>query len=221
MTDRAMWNPDEYASATAHHRAYDDAVLDPITITPDARILDLGSGVGDLTRRLAGIASAGNVLGLDRSPALVDSARHAHRDVSNVAFTVCSAEDLIDLEPVTLPNGDRTGPPFDLVISTATLHWVPQSRHRAVYDGVFGVLRPGGAFRAEFGGSGQIAPVRAVLDLISTELDGPVSPWYFPTPDEVEKPVREAGFTLDGGFCRLVEQVKSARVVYEPVTNSR
>jgi trans-aconitate methyltransferase len=203
------WNADLYAQNTAHHRAYDDDVLAPLQIAPDWQILDVGSGAGDFSARLAALVPSGTVLGVDRSAPLVARAAADHTDVANLAFATHSAEDVGSLAPLALPSGRLTGPPFDLVISTATLHWVAAADHPQVYDGVKRVLRPGGIFRAEFGGFGQIAATVSVLNEESARFGGPQNPWNFPPPEEVTDALRAAGFSLDGGFVRLVNQIRA------------
>ena len=97
--------------------------------------------------------------------------------------------------------------PFDAVLSTAALHWVPGADHPAVLRQVRDLLRPGGVLRAEFGGAGQIAATRDLLDEESTRRGGATSPWYFPSAQEYRELVVAAG--LDAQEVRLVEQRRS------------
>ena len=203
------WDAELYAKNTAHHRAYDDHVLDPLDIAATWRVLDIGSGAGDFSARAAALVPDGSVLGVDLSAALVERGSASHSGVPNLAFSSLGAQQLDDLVPVGLPGGQLSGPPFDLVISTATLHWVPGDDHPALYRSVRRLLRPGGVFRAEFGGAGEMADTRSVLDEESARLGGPRTPWYFPEPDEVAARLVEAGFELGAGFVRLVPQRRS------------
>jgi len=200
------WDAELYAKNTAHHRAYDDHVLDPLDVGTDWRVLDLGSGAGDFSARVAALVPDGSVLGLDQSAALVTRAAASHRSLANLGFVALAAQELDELSPVELSPGRRSGPPFDLVVSTATLHWVPGADHPALYRAIRRLLVAGGRFRAEFGGAGQMADTRAILDEESTRLGGPRTPWYFPEPEEVAGRLVEAGLDLGGGFVRLVPQ---------------
>ncbi|HUZ19509.1 MAG TPA: methyltransferase [Acidimicrobiales bacterium] len=209
MAGAVRWDASEYGANTGHHRAFDDHVLGPLRFEPGWHVLDVGCGVGDLTARIAGLVPQGWALGVDAAPPLVAAAAANHGEISNLAFAEWRAERLGELGDRSLRDGRRIGPPFDLVVSTAALHWVPAHDHPAVYTGIREVLRPGGVLRAEFGGTGQIASVREVLDEESGRLGGAVSPWCFPDPNTVRAQVLMAGLSLADGFVRLVRQRRS------------
>src|SRR5690606_10758895 len=65
----------------------------------------------------------------------------------------------------------------DVVLSRATLHWVPAADQATVLDGMFSVLRPGGLLRIECGGAGNVAGIQALLDGLSASLGGPTALW--------------------------------------------
>jgi trans-aconitate 2-methyltransferase len=73
----------------------------------------------------------------------------------------------------------------DAVVSTATLHWVPE--HDRLWVALGRALRPGGVLEALCGGAGNIARVRAAIghaaQTHAPELIG-FSPWVFATPEE-------------------------------------
>jgi trans-aconitate 2-methyltransferase len=206
MAGAVTWDADTYGANTGHHRAFDDHVLAPLRIEPGWHVLDVDSGVGDLTARIAALVPGGWVLGVDAAPSLVAAATANHAATPNLAFAEWRAERLAGLGDLSLGDGRRVGPPFDLVVSTAVLHWVPSHDHPAVYAGIRDVLRPGGVLRAEFGGEGQIGAARQVLDEESSRLGGAVSPWYFPDAETVRTQLLEAGLSLSDGFVRLVRQ---------------
>jgi len=97
-------------------------------------VVDIGSGAG-MDSVIAGrsVGDAGEVVGVDMTPEMLDRARTMAREcgVTNVAFRQGLAEDL----PV--PDGWA-----DLVISNGVLNLVPDKV--AAYREVFRVLRPGG-----------------------------------------------------------------------------
>lgn len=200
MTLTNAWDGRLYADNTAHHRRYDEAVLSTLAVPRGGRILDLGCGVGDLTARLAGLVPDGEVVGVDAAADMVDTARASVHE-PNVRFATARAQ---ELDTVAAENA------FDAVVSVAVLHWIPAAEHPLVLAQVARVLRPGGVLRAEFGGAGQIAAVRDVLDAESTALGGGRSPWYFPDVDEYRALLAQAGFAVDGdGWVRLVRQRRS------------
>ncbi len=209
MSGSPSWDAALYARHSAHHRAYDDHVLERVSLAPNFNILDVGSGAGDLTAKLASMVPAGTVIGIDASLPLVDAANNRFQHQNSVAFRHLRAQQLASLDATELAGGRRSGPPFDLVISVATLHWVPRDDHPAVYQAIFDLLRGGGTFRADFGGEGQIIEVRQVLNSIATDLGGVADPWYFPAVAEVESRLLATGFVLDDGFVRLVLQRRS------------
>ena len=200
----AGWDGRAYAANNAHHRAFDASVLSPLAIEPAWAVLDVGCGTGDFSARVAGLVPAGRVLGVDASASQIEVARLNQSSVGNLTFLTWDARRLAELPRARVPP-----PGFDLVVSVATLHWIGAADHPAVFDGMRAVLRPGGILRAEFGGAGQIAETRQVLDELSAELGGPASPWNFPTPEVVTEMVTAAGFDVAAGWARLVDQDRS------------
>jgi trans-aconitate 2-methyltransferase len=131
------WDPALYQSAHAFVWQKASDLLDLLAPRAGERILDLGCGTGQLTAKIAD--NGAEVLGIDRSPEMVDQAR---RNFPHLAFEVGDATTFV---------ADR---PFDAVFSNATLHWVkpPEAAVRCVHA----ALRPGGRFVAEFGGRGNV-----------------------------------------------------------------
>jgi len=182
-----------YAANTAHHRAHDAEVLEGVPLGPGAAVLDLGCGSGDFTATLVTrVAPGGRVVGVDASGSQVEHAREHH---PGAEFLLGRAQDVGTLAP---PGS------FDVVVSVATLHWVPAEDQTAVLDGVRTVLRDGGVLRIDMGGAGQIARTRALLDEVSARFGGPASPWYFPGLDAYRRLLAAAGFTVHR--ARLVRQ---------------
>lgn len=76
------------------------------------RIVDLGCGPGNSTAVLAATFPEAEVLGIDASPEMVDTATDAHPELR---FEVMDARDI--------PDG------WDLIFSNACLQWLPDHRH--------------------------------------------------------------------------------------------
>src|SRR4029453_11069922 len=109
------------------------------------------------------------VLALDASADMVALARDRLGDRATVW-----RQDVLELE---------LDEPVDVVVSTATLHWVPD--HDRLWRRLARALRPGGRLETQCGGEGNIARVRQVIDAGAgegfPELVG-WSPWVFAGP---------------------------------------
>jgi trans-aconitate methyltransferase len=193
------WDAALYAANDAHHRRHDEEFLGGVTLPAGARVLDVGCGVGDFTARLVALGDGVEVLGVDADPGMVETA--ARNAPPSVRFAVCRAQEL-----------DRVVPAgsMDAVFSVAALHWVPAADHPGMLAQVRRILRPGGLFRAQFGGRGQIAAVKAILDEESARLGGGTAGWFFPAPAGYLALLAEAGFAVpDDGWVRLLRQVRA------------
>jgi trans-aconitate methyltransferase len=193
---RDRWAATLYATHSSHHRAFDDAFLEGLSLSKRAAVLDLGCGDGALAERLATSYPSASVTGVDASPSMVATARRRSRE--NLRFEIWRAQDLS-------PELGR----FDLVISTAVLHWIPAAEHPQVLRRVRSVLVPGGMFRAQFGGRGQISRARRILAAESRRRGGPPNPWYFPGPAAYRRLLAAAGFDDGDGWVRLLRQRRS------------
>ena len=197
----ATWDATKYGSNLAHHRAYDDDLLASLQLRGDERVLDLGCGVGDVAASLAAAVPRGSVTAVDADPDMVRAAR-THlgqgKTAANLRVEQVRAQDV----------GDRfAAGSFDVVVSVAVLHWVPVADQPAVAAGVHHVLRPGGRFRADFGGQGQIAAARTLLDEVAVAHGGSPAPWYFPSVDEHRPVLDAAGLdTSAPGWIQRLEQ---------------
>ena len=162
------WDGASYARNTAHHRVHDDRFLAPLALRGDERVLDVGCGSGDFTAKVAALVPEGSVVGVDAQASMLDQARLVAS--GNQSFELVAAQDLAAAFPA-----ER----FDVVISRATLHWVPARDQAGVLAGMHSVLRPGGRVRIECGGAGNVATVQGFLDDVSRSVGGPVDPWCF------------------------------------------
>jgi len=193
--DRDGWDGALYARNSLHHRRHDPEFLRTLPLRPTDHLLDLGCGTGEFSAHLATLVPAGQVVGLDASPSQIAAA--ASLAAPNLAFLVGR------IEALEAAVGGRR---FDVVVSRAALHWIAEADHPALLRSVGRLLRPGGILRAEFGGAGQIAAVRRILDEESAALGGPRSPWFFPEAEQYRALVEAAGLQLGDGFARLLRQ---------------
>ena len=190
------WDGARYAANTVHHRVYDQLYLDTLPVRAADVVLDVGCGSGDFTAIVAALVPNGEVVGVDPQPSLLDEARR--RAAPNQRFVQGAVQQLGALFPVA---GS-----FDVVMTRAVLQWVPLADHPGVLADAFRLLRPGGWYRAEFGGAGNIPVILRLLDDVAAGLGGPQCPWTFADVGPYLELVEQAGFDLDGGFLRLTPQ---------------
>lgn len=122
------WNPTSYLQfADERARPFVD-LLARVGAQNPRRVVDLGCGPGQLTASLAERWPNADVVGVDSSPAMIERAREQVRP--RLRFVL---GDLRDWQP---------DDPVDVLVSNATLQWVPD--HRALLPRLVGWLSPEG-----------------------------------------------------------------------------
>jgi len=129
---------EEQARLTKLNEILNEASLRELHLRGGERIIDFGSGLGQLTRAMARAAGPGSrAVGIERSPRQLDEARQQAREAGE--------EDLVDLR-----QGDATAPPllerewgsFDLAHARFLLEHVGDPL--AVVRAMVRAVRPGG-----------------------------------------------------------------------------
>ncbi len=113
------WTPDEYlARIRARIPRYDELQEQAVAAIPfpPERVLELGMGTGETTRRLIAAHPGAWVVGLDSSPDMVFRARQTYDDVQ-----LARMED-------PLPDG-----PWDLVISVLSVNDLSDDQKQALF----------------------------------------------------------------------------------------
>jgi trans-aconitate 2-methyltransferase len=180
------WDATSYEQVSTPQQAWGREVLDRLELRGDETVLDAGCGTGQVTAMLLGGVPDGRVIGVDGSPAMIEKARERFGD--RVELHV---QDLRELE--------LTGP-VDVIISTATLHWIPEQPR--VWERFHSVLAPGGRLEVQFGGHGNVAEAEAAMAKLAESphfaaaLSPWRSPWRFPTAGEARTEAEAAGFTV-------------------------
>ena len=177
------WDARTYDRSSQPQQSWASEVLGRLEgIAPDAAALDVGCGTGLVTQALLALVPDGRVLALDASPDMVAIARARLGDRAEVW-----CQDVLDLE---------LDAPVDAVVSTATLHWVPD--HDRLWRRLAVALRPGGRLEAQCGGAGNIDRVGEVIEAVAAEREPELvgwSPWIFAGPEETDRRLRAGGFT--------------------------
>jgi len=202
--DGDLWLPAwdaSYAANTGHHRAFDAFFLETTPLSPTDRVLDLGCGSGDFTRVIADLVPDGEVVGLDPQPSLLAEARACAGP--NQSFVEAPVQQLADAVPMD--------PPFDMVMSRAAMQWVPMADHPGYLAAAFDRVRPGGWFRLEMGGAGNIPVIEPMVESVSLAHGGPPAPWSFPDAGTYMELLERAGFHIDVGAGCYVRTVAQRR----------
>lgn len=177
------WDASLYDSRHAFVWKLGEAVVELLAPRPGERILDVGSGTGHLTARLAAAGAA--VLGIDASAEMVAGARAAYPGLRFEEADVRSFS---------------TAQPFDAVFSNATLHWVRPPEQAAAR--ILAALRPGGRFAAELGGRRNVQTiVRAVLETLAERgIPCAGEENYYPALGEYASLLEAVGFRVTEAF---------------------
>ncbi len=141
------WDPTQYHKFTAERFAPFDDLFALITVREGLRVIDLGCGTGELTRRLADRLPYATVLGIDSSPAMLERARGEERP--GLSFSLGAIEGIA---------GEG-----DLIFSHAALHWVGD--HRALVPRLMGLVRPGGQLAVQIPANHHHPAHTAITDI--------------------------------------------------------
>jgi len=122
------WNPAQYQRFAAERRQPFEDLCALVEPAPDMRVVDLGSGTGELTAALHARLGARATLGLERSANMLASSEAFGGPGLNF-----SKADIADFR------GDQE---WDLVFSNAALQWLPD--HARLLGRLTAALAPGG-----------------------------------------------------------------------------
>ena len=176
---RQTWDPGDYGKHGSFVHELAGGLLEWLAPQSGERILDLGCGDGQLTKRIT--ESGAIVTGLDASPEMVAAARS-----NGVPADLGQAE--------SLPYPDHV---FNAVVSNAALHWVRGQDDMMAQ--VRRVLRPGGRFVAEMGGHGNIAAIRVATAAVFARhgyAEQGERGNYYPTEKEYARRLERHGFKV-------------------------
>ena len=173
------WNPESYNRNARFVSELGLPVVELLQPRANERILDLGCGDGELTKKLKQFGCT--VLGVDASPEMIAAARSNGVD----AQCIDGHELSFDCE-------------FDAVFSNAALHWMRQPD--LVIAGVWRALKRPGRFVGELGGIGNVSRLHEAMCQMLTEqgiAPESVDPWYFPSPSEYQQKLESARFEVN------------------------
>lgn len=157
MTKPPAWDAELYEARHAFVWQFGEEVIQLLNPKAGERILDLGCGPGQLTRKIAD--SGAVVVGLDASPEMIGQAR---QNFPELRFVLQDA--------AAMQFRDE----FDAVFSNAALHWMLDAS--AVANAVSKALRKGGRFVAELGGKGNIKEIESAIEAMAARRLGDRTP---------------------------------------------
>jgi trans-aconitate 2-methyltransferase len=186
MTQPQEWDAGIYHRVSTPQQSWGLRVAERLRLRGRERELDAGCGSGRVTLALRERvhAAGGRVVAMDRS-----------RDMARTARATLPVDvPVVVADLLAMPFRRE----FDVVFSTATLHWVldPAALYRALAD----VLVPGGRLHAQCGGEGNVERFqRRAMALCATPRFAArfadwSEPWRFLSVEAVTPLLEQAGF---------------------------
>ncbi len=160
----AEWDPELYLAFERGRTQPSIDLVARVDVAAPARVVDVGCGPGNSTAVLAGRWPEAEIVGVDRSAAMLDKARAAYPEMTWV-----QADAAAGLEELGT---------FDVVFSNAMIQWTPDQE--SLLRGLFGLLRPGGVLAVQVPSTERMPIRTALVELLSrprwrTRFDGVTS----------------------------------------------
>ena len=138
----------KYKKASIHQKEWGNTLISELKLKGNERVLDLGCGDGVLTEQLSLAVPNGEVLGIDASIGMIETAKGIIKD--NMDFQQ------LDINEINYENE------FNVIFSNAALHWVKD--HKRLLENAYQALKIQGIILWDFGSSGNCANF---IDVIS------------------------------------------------------
>jgi len=145
------WNPEKYHQFQSQRSAPFDDLLNLVEVRPGLKVVDLGCGTGELTRRLADSLPDCEVLGLDSSPQMLERAQKYARPG-------------LRFEP---GNQAELGSEWDLIFSNAALQW--SENHEELIPYLFKHLAAGGQIAVQVPSNHNSTAHLTIIDVAGRE----------------------------------------------------
>ncbi|MFZ4894845.1 methyltransferase domain-containing protein [Plantibacter sp. Mn2098] len=153
------WNPGQYLKFSDERtRPFRDLIAH-VPLDAPARIVDLGCGPGNGTPALRATWPDASIEGVDSSESMIARATADNTGPDGAPLDPAVSYrvgDLVDWRPLE---------PVDLLVSNATLQWVPG--HRAILTRLADLVAPGGVFAFQVPGNFR-APAHTILADLAT-----------------------------------------------------
>lgn len=180
------WKGDEYAKNSESQKSSAEDFICGVHLEGASAILDVGCGDGKITATMAHALPNSEVVGVDISPSMIDFAKLAFPNVSNLAFHVCSA--------AKINYSER----FDLITSFTVMQWVLEQKQ--ALDCFARALKPGGRVCIQMPTGLPKAMEQALQKVITSDkwksyFSGFTVPWKFYQPEEYRTLLVNAHFS--------------------------
>ncbi len=182
----AAWDAAQYLRFERERTQPCRDLVSRIELADPRRIVDLGCGPGTSTAVLRARWPAAEVTGVDRSEEMLRVARHSDTAVTWVTGDI---------------GGWAADRPFDLVLSNAALHWVPD--HAELFPRLLAQVAPGGALATQMPAN-DAAPFQVAADRLRAEIEW--RPFFPPGPTLPPLAGPEFYHDLLAPLARRVEQ---------------
>ncbi len=179
------FNGEMYKKASNHQKEWGRGLIFELQLRGNEKILDLGCGDGVLTEKLSSLVPNGEVIGIDSSNGMIETAEKITKD--NLKF-IC-----MDMNEMTFQNE------FDVIFSNAALHWVKD--HNRLLNAAYAALKASGVILWDFGGDGNCANFLNVISQVINEdrysgyFEGFEYPWFMPSKEQYEQIISDIGFS--------------------------
>ncbi len=185
MTD--TWDPTTYLRFAGERERPFWELVARVPLEAPRDVVDLGCGPGTATAGLLQRWPQARIVGVDSSPAMVDQAE-ARAVPGRLSF------ELADVEHWQ-PDGD-----LDVVLSNATLHWVPG--HLDLFERWLSWLRPHGVLAFQVPGNFDAPSHQLLAELVSSppwreRLAIAGEPRHVHPPEEYLRRLRSLGASVD------------------------
>lgn len=114
MKEDFKWSGQQYSMANGLQTHIGAQLLNNISFTDDASVLDAGCGSGNLTFAIAAQVPNGHVVAIDLSESMIEKCKDESKKnkMDNISFRVQGINDINYNEE------------FDIIFSNSVLHWV-------------------------------------------------------------------------------------------------
>jgi trans-aconitate 2-methyltransferase len=149
----SSWSPQQYLKFGDLRARPCRDLATRVELTDARRVIDLGCGPGNLGDIAAGCWPGASILGIDSSPAMIETARAAHPEYE------WRIGDIVDWAG---SDGER----YDVVFSNAALQWVPD--HGVIFPRLFEHVAPGGALAVQMPGNYHAPPHQILREMAAS-----------------------------------------------------